>query len=172
MDEALLEADVLLVAEPAIGLERRRVVGADVEDHLVAGPQEVGGHRAGRRGREAATAVVDVGQDVADDGQPRLVADDVRPGGGHEPAADAHPVVDPVGDRRRRQPRGEAELVEPVEVADLDRQEPADLGRVRPERRPVDPHPDHLRTRVDPVRAGDRRERARTARRRTPRAAG
>ena len=71
MDEALLEADVLGVAEPAIGVEGRRVVRADVEDDLVAGPQQLGGHGAGHGGREAAAAEVDVGQDVADDRQPR-----------------------------------------------------------------------------------------------------
>ena len=72
MGEPLLEADVLGVAEAAIGLERRRVVGADVEDDLVAGPQQLGGDGAGDGGRVAAAAVVGVGQDVADDREPRL----------------------------------------------------------------------------------------------------
>ena len=67
MDEPLLEAEVLRVAEAAVGVERRRVVGADVEHDLVAGPQQLGGHGAGDGGREAAAAVVHVGQDVADD---------------------------------------------------------------------------------------------------------
>ena len=72
VDEPLLEADVLGVAERAIGLERGRVVGADVEHDLVAGPQQLRGHGAGDGLREAAATVVDVGQDVADDGEPRL----------------------------------------------------------------------------------------------------
>ena len=62
------------------------------------------------------------------------------------------------------QPRREAELVEPVEVADLDRQEPLDGRRVRPEVRPVDPHPDHRGPGVDPV--GASRPRGRTSGRR------
>ncbi len=70
VDEALLEADVLAVAEAAIGLERRRVVGSDVEDDLVAEPQQLRGDGAGDRRGVAAAAVVDVGQDVADDRQP------------------------------------------------------------------------------------------------------
>ena len=108
MDEALLEPDVLGVAEPAVGVERRRVVGADVEHDLVARPQQLRGHGAGDGGREAAAAVVDVGQDVADDGQPAPRADDVGAGRGDQPAVDADPVVDAVGDGARRQPRGEA----------------------------------------------------------------
>jgi hypothetical protein len=46
------------------------------------------------------------------------------PGGGHEPAADPDAEVHAVGDRRRRQPRREPELVEPVQLADVDREEP------------------------------------------------
>ena len=53
---------------------------------------------------------------------------------------------------------GEAELVEPVELADLDRQQPLDGRRVRAEVAPVDPHPDHLRPGVDPVLRLDRRQ--------------
>ena len=81
MDEALLEADVFRVAEATIGVERGRVVGADVEHDLVACPQQLGGHRAGDRGGEASTTIVDMGQDVADDRQPGRRADDVGPGG-------------------------------------------------------------------------------------------
>ena len=158
MDEALLEADVLGVAEAAIGVERRWVVGPDVEHDLVARSQQVGRDRAGDRGREAAAAVVGVGQDVADDGQAGRLADDMGTGGRHELAVDAQAVVDAVADRRRRQPGREAELVEPVQVADLDRQQPLDGRRVRPELRAVDPHPDHGRPRVDPVGGLDRRE--------------
>ena len=158
VDESLLETDVLDVAEPPIGLERRRVVGADVERDLVAGPQQLGRHGAGDGGRVAAATIVDVGQDVADDGQPRLRADDVRPRRGDEPAADADAVVDALGDRRRRQPRREPELVEPVELADLDRQEPPDVRRVRPESGPVDPHPDHRRPGIDAVLRLDGRQ--------------
>ena len=130
------------VSEAAIGVERGRVVGADVEHDLVARPQQLGGHRAGDGGREAATTIVDMGQDVADDRQARPRADHVRARGGDQLAVDAQAVVDAVGDRRRRQPRREAELVEPVEVADLDRQEPLDARRVRPELR----RSTHIRT--------------------------
>ena len=38
MDEALLEPDVLLEAEPSVGRERRRIVGPDVEHDVVARP--------------------------------------------------------------------------------------------------------------------------------------
>ena len=139
VDEPLLEAEVLHVAEPAIGVERRRIVRPDVEHDLVAGPQQLGGHGAGDGRREATTTVVDVGQDVADDGQPRGRADDVGPGRGDQLAVDAQAVVDAVGDRAGRQPRGEAELVEPVQLPDLDRQEPLDGGRVRLEAAPGRP---------------------------------
>ena len=46
MHEALLEADVLSVSEAPVGGDRRRVVGPDVQDDLVAEPQQVGGDRA------------------------------------------------------------------------------------------------------------------------------
>ena len=71
MGETLLEADVLGVAEAAIGLEGGRIVGADVEDDLVAGPEQLRGDGAGDGGRVAAATIVDVGQDVADDREPR-----------------------------------------------------------------------------------------------------
>ena len=100
VDEPLFEADVLGVAEPAIRVEGGRVVGADVEDDLVARLEELGGHGAGDGGGEAPATVVDVGQDVADDREPRGRADDVRPGGRDELAVDAHPVIDALGDRR------------------------------------------------------------------------
>ena len=58
MDQPLLEASVLGEAEAPVGVDRRRVVGADVEHDLVARPQQLGGHGAGDGGREAATAVV------------------------------------------------------------------------------------------------------------------
>ena len=144
------------IAEPSIGVDGGRIVRPDVEDDLVARPQQVGGDGAGHGRREAATAIVDVGQDVADDGQPGASADDVGPGRGDELAVDAHPVVDAIGDGARRQPRGEAQLVQAVELADLDRQQPLHGGRVRPEARAVDPHPDHLRPGVDPVVRLDR----------------
>ena len=150
VDEPLLEAHVLAVAQLAVCLERRRVVGADVEHHLVAEPEQLGGHRTGDRRRVAAPPVVDVGHHVAHDAQARLGRDDVRPGSRHEAAAHADAVVGALGDRGRRQPGREAQLVEAVEVADLHRQEAGDVGRVRPERSPVDPHPDHLRARVPP----------------------
>ena len=79
VDEALLEAGVLGVAEPAIGVEGRRVVGPDVEDDLVARAQQLRGHGAGDGGREAASTIVEMGQDVADDRQARGRADDVGP---------------------------------------------------------------------------------------------
>ena len=164
MDEPFLEADVFLVSESAIGVEGGRVVGADVEHDLVARPQELGGHGAGHRGREATTTIVDMGQDVADDGQPSSRADHVGPGRGDQLAVDAQAVVDAVGDRGRRQPRREAELVEPVQLPDLDRQEPLDGRRVGTEARLVDPHPDHRRTRVDPVGGLDRGQHVRRRR--------
>ena len=67
--------------EPAVGVERGRVVGADVEHDLIAGAQQVGGHGAGHGGREAAPTIVDVGQDVADDRQPSRRTDDMGAGG-------------------------------------------------------------------------------------------
>ena len=151
MDEAFLEADVLGEPEAAVGVEGRRVVRPDVEHDLVARAQQLGGHRAGHGRREPASTIVDVGQDVADDRQPRRRADDVGPGRGDQRAVDADAVVDALGDAPRRQPRREPELVEPVEIADVDRQDPLDGRRVRAEVRPVDPHPDHRRTRVHAV---------------------
>ncbi len=139
MDEALLEADVFRVPEAAVGIEGGRVVGADVEHDLVAHPQQLGGHGTGDGGREAASTIVDMGQDVADDRQAGARADHVRARGGHQLAVDAQAVVHAVGDRRRRQPRREAELVETVQVADVDRQEPLDAGRVRVGRWPGRP---------------------------------
>ena len=130
-DEPLLEPDVLGVAETAIGRERRRVVAPDVEHDLVARAQELRGHGAGHGLGVAAAAEVDVGEHVAHDRQPRIAADDVGAGRGDELAAGMDPVVDAVGDRRRRQPRCEAELVQPVEVADVRREQPLDLGRIR-----------------------------------------
>ena len=53
VDEALLEPDVLGVAEAAVGVERGRIVGADVEHDLVAGAQQLGGDGAGDGRREA-----------------------------------------------------------------------------------------------------------------------
>src|SRR5690242_2985646 len=43
--QALLEADVLLVAQPAVGVEGGRIVGPDVEHDLVARPEQLRGHR-------------------------------------------------------------------------------------------------------------------------------
>ena len=54
--EPLLEADVLLVAEPAIRLQRRRIIGPDVQDDFIARPEQIGGDRAGRGRREPAAA--------------------------------------------------------------------------------------------------------------------
>ena len=101
--------------------------------------------------REAAPTIVEMGQDVADDGESRGGADHVGARGGHELAVDTHPEVHAVGDRARWQPRREAELVQAVELADLDREQPLDRGRIGPEARAVDPHPDHLRARVHAV---------------------
>ena len=103
--------------------------------------------------------MVGVGQHVADDGEPRLARDDVGAGRGHEPAVDADAVVHALGDRGRRQPGREAQLVQAVELADLDRQQPLDLRRRRLERGPVDPHPDHRRPGLDPVVLRDGRQR-------------
>src|SRR4051794_25927809 len=77
MGEALLEPDVLDKSEPAVGLECGRVVRANIQDDLVAGPEELLGHGAGHGGREAAAAIVDVGQDVADDRDPGVATDHV-----------------------------------------------------------------------------------------------
>jgi len=99
-----------------------------------------------------------VGQDIADDRETRSGADDVRARGRHELAVDAQAVVDAIGDGRRGQPRGEAELVEPVELADLDGEQARDLARVGPEMGLVDPHADHRRPRVHPVEHTDRRQ--------------
>ena len=85
MDEPFLEPDVLDVAEPPVGLEGRRIVGADIERDLVARSQQFGGHGTGDGGRVAAATIVDMGQDVADDGKPCSRADDVGPGRGDEP---------------------------------------------------------------------------------------
>ena len=173
VDEPLLEADVLGVAEAAIGVERGRVVGADVEHDLVARPQQLGGHGAGDGGREAAAAVVDVGQHVADDREPARRADDVGPGGGHEPAVDAHPVVDAVGDRpstaaTRRSPSWYSRLSSPISTGSS-RWTLAGYGRNRAS---VDPHPDHRRPGVDAVGGLDRGQRRSAGARRTRPAAG
>src|SRR4051794_31637554 len=82
-DQPLLEASVLGVPELAVGLNGRWVVGADVQDDLVAVAEELGGHRARDGGRVAVTPMIDVGEDVADDAEPRVSADHVRPGGRH-----------------------------------------------------------------------------------------
>ena len=68
--EPFLEPDVFRVAEPAIGVQRRRIVGPDVEHHRVADLQQRSGDGAGDRSRVTPAAEVDVGQDVADDGEP------------------------------------------------------------------------------------------------------
>jgi hypothetical protein len=99
-----------------------------------------------------------VGQHVADDRETRGLADDVGAGGGGEATVDPHPVVDAIGDGRGRQPRGEPELVEPIELADLDGEQPLHGRRVRLEVRSIDPHPDHLRSGVDAVVRLDGRE--------------
>src|SRR5207342_1943912 len=70
--EPLLEADVLGVAQAAIRLEGGWIIGADVEHDLVAGPQQLRGDGARDGGRVAPATIVDVGQDVADDGEPGL----------------------------------------------------------------------------------------------------
>src|SRR3954452_19295253 len=66
--EPLLEPDMLDVAEATVRLERRRVVRADVEDDLVARPKQIRRHGAGDGGGEAPASIVDVRQDVPDDG--------------------------------------------------------------------------------------------------------
>ena len=97
MHEALLEADVFGIAETTIGVERRRVIGADVEHDLVARLQEFRGDRTGDRRRKATSTIVDVGQDVADHGEPRTRTDHVRPSRSNEAAVDPEP--DEVKDR-------------------------------------------------------------------------
>src|SRR4051812_31925196 len=100
MSESFFESDVLCVPQPTIGLEGGGIVGADVQDDLIARAEELGGHRAGHRGREATTAVVSVGKDIADDGNSCLGTDDVRAGRGDQPAIDAVAVIDAIYDRR------------------------------------------------------------------------
>ena len=99
-----------------------------------------------------------MGHDVADGGQAGLRADDVGARRGHQAAADAHAVVDALGDGLGRQPRGEAQVVEPVQVADLRRQEPRRRAGHRPEGAPVDPHAHHLRAGLEAVDLAGRRE--------------
>src|SRR4029078_4101419 len=84
VDEPFLEADVFLVSETAGGVERGWIVGVDVEHDLVACPQELRGHRTGDGGGETTTTIIDMGQDVADDRQPRSRADHVGPRGGDQ----------------------------------------------------------------------------------------
>ena len=79
-------------------------------------------------------------------------------GGGNQPAAGADAVVQPVGDGAGRQPRGEAQLVQPVELANLHRQQTLDIGREGAEVESVGPHPDHFRARIDPVLGLDGRQ--------------
>ncbi len=159
--EALLEAAVVPVAEVPVGGDRRRVVGADVEDHLVARTEELRGHRAGDGLGVSAPAVVDVGQHVAHDRETGLPTDDVGPGRGDEPAVDADAVVDALRDGGRRQPCREPQLVEAVELVCVHGQEALDLGSRRLEGGAVDPHPDHLGPGFQPVVLGDRRHRLR-----------
>ena len=85
MGEALLESEVLDIAEPAIGVEGRRVIRPDVEDDMVAELEELGGHRRRRGLRVAATAVLRLRQDISDDGDPGIAPDDVGSRRGHEP---------------------------------------------------------------------------------------
>src|SRR6476469_8375964 len=96
MDEPFLEADVFLVSETAVRVERGWIVGADVEHDLVACPQQLRGHRAGDGGGETTSTIVDMGQDVADDRQPRPRDDHLGPRGSDQLAVDAQAVGDPV----------------------------------------------------------------------------
>ena len=140
MDEPLLEADVLGVAEPAVGVERRRVVGADVEDDLVAGPQQLRGHGAGHGRREARGRGSRRGSGrCPTTAEPRRRADDVRAGGGDELAVDAHAVVDAVGDRldgsHDANPSWYSRLRSPISAGSSR----CDRRGVRPERAPGRP---------------------------------
>ena len=165
--EALLEPAVLLVAQPAVGSDGGRVVGADVEHDLVTGPEQFGGHGAGRGLGIAATAVVGMGEHVADDREARLTTDHVRAGRGDQPAVDPDPVVDTLPDGRGRQPRGEAQLVEAVQLVDLHREQPVNARHHGLEGAPVNPHPDHLRAGLHPVVLGHGGQRFRLRGRRT-----
>ena len=82
MDEALLEPDVLDVAEPAVGLSAGGLSERTLSTTWSHDSQQLGRHGAGHGRRVAAAAVIDVRQDVADDREPRLAADDVRAGRG------------------------------------------------------------------------------------------
>ena len=55
----------------AVGVDGRRLHGEDVEDDLVVVAQHSGRDGPGHGGGKPAAAEVDVGQDVADDGQAR-----------------------------------------------------------------------------------------------------
>src|SRR5665811_1145545 len=81
VDEPLLETDVLAVSELGVGLQRRRIVGPDVEHDLVAEAQEVRGDGAGEGGRITTAAEIRVGHHVADHAHARLLRDHVRTGG-------------------------------------------------------------------------------------------
>src|SRR3954453_20819982 len=78
-DQPLLEACVLGVPELAVGLDRGWVVGAHVQDDLVAVAEELGGDRARDGGCVAVTAMTEVSEDVAYDAEPGVSSDDVRP---------------------------------------------------------------------------------------------
>src|SRR3990170_4706569 len=158
--EPLLEADVLGIAEVAIGTDGRRVVRPDVEDDMVARLEQLGRDGSGHRRGVPAAAVVAVGEHVAHHREPGGGADHVRPGGRHELALDAEAEVAPFAEGRRRQPRPEAELVEAIELHRVVWPEPLEAGVVgRAESGPVHPHPDHLRTGVEAVPSLDRRDR-------------
>jgi hypothetical protein len=98
MDQAFLERHVNLVAEAAIGGQRRRVVRPDVEHHLVAEPQQLRRHGGRYRGSVPAAAEIGVSHHVADDRELRRGTDDVSARRRDQSAADPDAEVEAVGD--------------------------------------------------------------------------
>ena len=125
-DEPLLEAAVLLVAQAGVGGDGGRIVGPDVEHDLVTVPQQVRGDSARDGLGVAAAAVLDVGEDIAHDREAGVARDDVGAGRSDEAAVDPDAVVDALGDGARWNPRGEAQALEAVELADLDGEQALD----------------------------------------------
>ena len=130
--QALGQLAVRTVAEARVGRDGRVVVGVDVERDVVDA------RRAARRSRRWSPSSRSRGRGsrawvitLPTTRDPLARVDGVRPGGAHQPAADAHAVVDAVVEHADGKPRPEAELVEPVEVVDVERREPLAPGRRR-----------------------------------------
>src|SRR5439155_4772900 len=153
--EPFLETRVLVEAEGAIRGQGGWIVRADIEDHVVAFAQELGGHRAGRGLGVAAALVRRHGHDVADDAHAPLAADRVRARGGDQPSTHTQAVIDALGDGLGREPCSETEVVHPVQLADARGGEALDRAGIRPEAVSVDRQAHHRRTRFDAVQERD-----------------